>query len=301
MNNPPGSLKDFIELYAQIANGEHSIRLKPRSLAILKSMIDAPEEAAAKSISELAEEHGLHISSITRLSQKLGYNGFHQLRNVFRGNLREKRKYYSDQVKELLQKQDGGPETEEATVMNRVVTDELGNILRMLDKGQDEQFSLIVDKIKNARHLAILGLRGCYPVAYFFAFYLRMIRDHVSLLGQAGNTIAEDLAKLDEQSLLITISVPPYTKSTISACRVCKENHIPLIAITDNPASPLAAYTNDVLATPIEGSYFFSPIAAMMLCIESLLAELVVQLGDDALIRINRTEKILNRLDIEQH
>ena len=261
-------------------------------------MIDAPEETAAKSISELSTEHGIHISSITRLAQKLGFHGFHELKGVFRSNLKNKSNYYTEQVKHLLQ-QDHEKTIDGTSVLGQLVQDEWSNVLRMVDEVEKEKLQTVVDLIKNATHVAVLGLRGSYPAAYYLSFYLRMILNNVSLLGKPGNTIGEDISRLDRGGLLIAISVTPYTLQTIAASRLCKSHQIELVTITDNLASPLATMTNNVLLTPMQGKYFFSPIVAMMLCIECLLAEIVIQLGDDALSRLNRLETVLGALEIE--
>ncbi len=295
---PPKNLKELADLYSRVRGGEHSVRLNQRNLTLLKGMIDSPDETAAKSISELAKEHGLHNSSITRLAQKLGFQGFHDLKGLFRSNLKKQHSYYTDQVKHLLQ-QDQQIIHGNTSILNQVAKDEWSNVLQMMDKVDDKTLLAVIDLIKNAGQVMVLGMRGCYPVALYLSFYLRMIFDRVSLAGLSGNTLSEDLSRMERDSLLIAVSVPPYTKETIDACRICTEHDIELVAITDNISSPLAAETNNVLLAPIRGNYFFSPIAAMMICVETLLAELVIQLGEKALTRLKRTEIFLGSLQVE--
>jgi len=126
-----------------------------------------------------------------------------------------------------------------------------------------------------------------------------MIRDRVTLFGQAGHTLAEDLSVLKPGDLLIAISVTPYTRDTVEACRICKQQAVDIISITDSLSSPLAIETDNFLITSIEGDYFFSPIAATIICIETLLSELVKELGEKAIQRLNHTEYILEQLEIE--
>lgn len=297
-SSPPNNLKELADLYSRIKGGEHVVRLNQRNLTLLKSMIESPDETAAKSISELAEEHGLHNSSITRLAQKLGFQGFHDLKGLFRSNLKKQHSYYTDQVKHLLQ-QDQQLIHGNTSILNQIVKDEWSNVLQMMEKVEDKTLLTVIDLIKNAEQVIVLGLRGCHPVAFYLSFYLRMIRDRVSLAGQSGHTLGEDLSGMQRGSLLIAISVSPYTKETIDACRICSEYDIELVAITDNISSPLAAETNNLLLAPIRGNYFFSPIAAMMIYVEALLAELAIQLGEKALTRLKRTETLLGSLQME--
>ncbi len=49
----------------------------------------------------------------------------------------------------------------------------------------------------------------------------------------------------------------------------------------------------------MRGIIFFSPIVAAMICIETLLSELVKQSGDKAIQRLNQVEYILEKLETE--
>jgi len=295
---PPDSLEELCDLYVKIYNGKHSIRLTKRNLTVLKSMLDAPSETAAKSISEIAGESGVHISSITRLSQKLGFQGFQGLKTLFRTNLKKQRGFYSEQVKRFLQRERDNS-ADDITIFEQVIQDEWSNVMVTHDAFDEEKFAEIISLIINADHVLVLGLRGSYPAAYFLSFYMQMIRDGVTLAGKPGHTIGEDLALLKPGGLVIAIGISPYTRETVNACRFCAQQGIDLVAVTDSFSSPLATETENRLVAAIHGTYFFSPIAAVIICIEAILSKLVAQLGDEAIIRLNHAEKILEKLDIE--
>lgn len=295
---PPENIEELRHLYAQIRNGEHATRLTSRTLAVLKRMLDEPSETAAKSISEIARENDINISSITRLAQKLGFDGFPSLKDLFRSNLKQRKRFYSEQVKKFLHAGSAGHEGK-TSILERVIQDEWSNVMMMADAFDEQQFAAIIKQLVNARHILIVGLRSAYPLAHYLGFYLKMIRDSVTLIGQAGHTLAEDLSVLNPGDLLIAISVNPYTKDTVEACRVCKNQGVDIVAITDRLSSPLVFETDNFLITSIEGDYFFSPIVAAIVCIETLLSELVKQLGDKAIQRLNHTEYILEKLETE--
>lgn len=297
-DHTPKSLEELRQLYIKIHNGEHATRLTDRTLAVLKRMLDEPDETAAKSISEIALENDINISSITRLAQKLGFNGFPSLKGLFRSNLKQRRSFYSEQVKKFLQKGYAGHDGK-TSLLERVIQDEWSNVMLMADTFDEQKFATIIKLMVKAERILIVGLRSSYPLAHYLGFYLKMIRDRVTTIGQAGHTLAEDLSVLQPGDLLIAISVNPYTKDTVEACRICKHQTVDIIAITDRLSSPLANETDNFLITSIEGDYFFSPMVAAIICIETLLSELVKQLGDKAIQRLNRTEYILEKLETE--
>ena len=206
----PSNIEELRQLYIQIINGNHAIRLSPRNQSVLKSMLDAPSATATKSISELAQENNINISSITRLAQKLGFVGFPDLKNLFRQHLNQKKNFYSGQVEKHLLKGHSGS-TEATQALQHVIQDEWSNVMVMADEFDDKMFTSVIALLANAQRIRVIGLRGSYPLAYYLNFYLNMIRDDVSLLGQAGHSWAEELAALKEGDLLVAIGFSPPT------------------------------------------------------------------------------------------
>lgn len=296
--NTPGNLKELRHLYIKILNKEHEIKLTDRTLDVLRCMLDEPNETAVKSISEIALENDINISSITRLAQKLGFDGFPALKEIFRSSLKQHKGYYSEQVKKFLNKRYIG-QNGKMSLLERVIQDEWSNVMLMADAFDKQRFANIIKLMGNAQRIFIVGLRSSYPLAHYLGFYLKMIRDRVTLIGRAGHTLAEDLSTLKPGDLLIAISVNPYTKDTVKACRFGKHQAVDIIVITDNLSSPLAMETDNFLIVSSERDYFFSPMAAAMICVETLLSELVKQLGDKAIQRLNQTEYILEKLETE--
>ncbi|MGL1932306.1 MAG: MurR/RpiR family transcriptional regulator [Desulfotalea sp.] len=294
----PSNIEELRQLYIQIINGNHAIRLSPRNQSVLKSMLDAPSATATKSISELAQENNINISSITRLAQKLGFIGFPDLKNLFRQHLNQKKNFYSGQVEKHLLKGHSGS-TEATQALQHVIQDEWSNVMVMADEFDDKMFTSVIALLANAQRIRVIGLRGSYPLAYYLNFYLNMIRDDVSLLGQAGHSWAEELAALKEGDLLVAIGFSPYTRDTVSACKIAKNKNIDLVVITDSNSSPLAIEADNFLLTSIQGDYFFSPIAAAMIIIEALLSALVKKLGPNSIQQLDHAETILNALNIE--
>jgi DNA-binding MurR/RpiR family transcriptional regulator len=294
----PETIEELRHLYIKIRNHEHTIRLTDRTLAVLKHMLEEPNETAVKSISEIAQENNINISAITRLAQKLGFSGFTDLKKVFRNGLVQRKSFYSGQVKKFLRKGSANHKGK-ASFLERVIQDEWSNVMLMADTFDEKRFANSIKLMVNAKRILIVGLRGCYPLAHYLGFYLKMIRDGVSIIGHAGHTLPDDLSVLRPGDLLIAISTNPYTKATADACHIGKLLAADIITITDSLSSPLAMETDNFLIASAEGDYFFNPMVATIICIETLLSELVKQLGDKAIQRLKHTEYILEELETE--
>jgi len=297
-NHSPEDLEALRQAYIKIRQGKDSRRFGARTMAALEQMLNEPHETAIKSISEIAQEHGISTSSLTRMAQRMGFNGFPGLRALFEQNLRQRKGFYSKQVENFLQRKHVYDNTE-SDLLGQIIQDEWSNVMFMFENFEDERFAATIDLIVKAKRVTIIGLRSSYLLAYYLGFYLRLIRDAVSTAGQAGHTLAEDLSLLHRGDLLIAISLKPYTKNTVDACRIARKQKVDIVAITDSVSSPLASETNNFLITPVEKEYFFTPIAAAIIGIETILSAVVKRLGEQASRKLKHTEYILEKMEIE--
>lgn len=295
---PPQNLEELRQTYSEIVRGGRQRRFGVRSLKILKTMLDSPAEAAVKSISQIAIEHGTNTSTVTRLAQRLGFPGFPAYQQIFRAQLREGPSFYSTQVKTFLESSASTINSNDSS-LQQVVHQEWGNVMATLEKYDRIRFKRVVERLVTASRVFILGLRGVFPLAFYLAYYLRFIRDNVMVLGKAGHTLAEDLAPLQAGDLLLAISLRPYTRNTVIACREARRQGAALVAITDTHSSPLAAETEEALIASSIGPYFFTPLASLAVYTEALLSEAVKSLGTEAVSKLKRIENLFERMDIE--
>jgi DNA-binding MurR/RpiR family transcriptional regulator len=294
----PQNLEELGQRYSEIISEGHQKRFGVRSLKILKAMLDSPAEAAVKSISQIAKEQGTDTSTVTRLAQRLGFPGFPSYQQVFRQYLKERPSFYSTQVKKFLESTKQTVDSNDSA-LQQVAHKEWGNVMATLEKYDKARFKNVIDLLLTAKRVSILGLRSVFPLAFYLAYYLRLIRDNVMVLGKSGHTLAEDLALLQQGDLLLAISIRPYTKDTIITCREAKRQGVKLVAITDSHSSPIAVETESTFIASSEGPYFFTPLTSLVIYAEALLSEAVKALGNDAISKLKRVENLFGRMEIE--
>jgi len=261
-------------------------------------MLVDPGATSVKTISELADELAVHRSSLTRLAQKLGFNGFPDFQAVFRRELKGKTNFYTNQVEKFLQKETGSDECDKP-IIEEVSSTEWSNFLQAMENFDEKDFEAVADSLMGARRVALLGLRGSYPVAYFLGYYLKMIRDDVSIIGMAGHILAEEIGNLHPGDVLLAISAAPYTKSTINACRMAGNLGVDVMAITDSRMSPLKDVAKHTLLAACKGAYFFTPQTSLMVYAESLLAAVVKKSDETAINNLKKKEMIFAEMDSE--
>src|SRR3546814_20108883 len=88
----PRSIEELRELVVLISREQSPISLGGKALDVLARLVDAPEQAAVRTISELGDLLSVNASTLTRLSKKLGFAGFKDFQNIFRQARSEERR-----------------------------------------------------------------------------------------------------------------------------------------------------------------------------------------------------------------
>ena len=73
-------------------------------------------------------------------------------------------------------------------------------------------FEAAVDTILGAKHLYIIGIRSCAPLASFLAFYCNLMFENVHLLTtNSSSELFEQMLRINEEDAIIGISFPRYS------------------------------------------------------------------------------------------
>ena len=98
----------------------------------------------------------------------------------------------------------------------------LANVRDGFETNSTATLSTCAEALGSARRVYVVGLRGCFPVAFFFHYVYRMFRDNVVLLDGRGGTFADESRALEPGDLVFAISVEPYTHETVRAVDYAK-------------------------------------------------------------------------------
>lgn len=271
-------------------------KIGKRALNAIQNMLDNPNETAISSISSLADKNNINASTLTRLAKKLGYTGFNDLKNVFRRHVSESQKYYSYHIEQLLEPSETD---DQEGMMHLVAREEMANIMKILEQTKISQLKNAAKALVNKRRVHILGLRASFSVAHYLAYYLGMIGIAVKVLGNLGQTLAEDLAEIKKEDTVVVISFRPYTKDTVVACRTARKVGAEIVSITDHALSPIIDKKGSTLIVENRNPFFFDNAASTLVLTEALLAEVVNLLGDKAINELKRREALFEELETE--
>lgn len=207
---------------------------------IAKYVLENLSEAAFETASQLGKKNGKSETSVIRFAYSLGYSSFSEMNNAMKESVLKKTNNghrsicQSDQLLKLAPEQ--ASELFEKTVTN--YSEAFSNI-------NFNDFVEICDLIMTKKKILIIGYMDSFGVASELLHVLDKLRTDVyffRLLIEERNM----LYKMDEDSLVITISFEPHYKYSLEHTMTAKKGGCKLITISDNllnPYNQLADYS----------------------------------------------------------
>lgn len=286
---------DFADISKRIADSYPT--LSPQLQAAARYILDHPDDVALLSMRGLAARADLHPSTMVRLAKSFGCGSYQDFRAPFQKRLRARPDGYLAKARTLQARGQGG----EATLTQEVLSANLANLRETFEINSPADFEAAAKALGKGRGLFIVGMRGVYPVAYFFHYAYSMFRDNAVLLDGRGGAFSDGLRNFGRDDVILAISFHPYTVETVRAIDYAKEQGGKAVVITDSPVSPLAKNADEVLIIKNESPSFYHSVAAGITAVEELIALLVVEGGQTALDAIGESEKQLESFHAYWH
>ncbi|WP_337270203.1 MurR/RpiR family transcriptional regulator [Oryzifoliimicrobium ureilyticus] len=294
----PRTLEELRALTVDIRRGETGLSLGSKALDVLSRLVDIPEQAAVRSISELSAALGVNPSTLTRLAQRLGYGGFNDFQGIFREAITDDERYfYSRQAGRLISARKG--DGEEHAVLVRLAIESKANIDGFLAQLDDGHLRHAAALLAHAPRIRVYGVRQFHAFASFLTYGLSMLRDDVGLLDSPRLGEAEGLAQLSAGDVLVVASCAPYTRNVADVATIAARYGIRVIAVTDTRSSPLVAPSEHAFFVPHASSFFSNSMGAYVVFCEGLLNLVAGSLGETAVNALARREALIKDLRIE--
>lgn len=291
---PPTSVEDLRRLVEQERSARGRDRMGERTLAVLVDMLARPGSAAVQSISELAAHNGVDASTLTRLGKRLGFDGFTPLQDVFRRHVSDTQPFYSGHVNELVTRQDKGG----TSALQQLAQSECQKVLAVAGTLNQKTLDEAANMLIQARHVHVLALRGTYALSHFFGTFLSTMRNAVTIMGGPAFQLAEDLARIQRDDLLVAMTYRPYTREVVKAVHLAKAEGIPVLALTDaGSAIEVSGAAGTTIA--VDQPYYFDSMLPHYFAAEAVLMTVVRKLGPKALDVTRRREAFVKAMDVE--
>lgn len=259
---PPATIAALLDRLAQISG------TLPRRLQQCADHIAAqPDSIALSTVAQVAEAAGVPPSAMMRFCQLLGFSGYAEMQRLFRSALTSPPPDYATRLARL---KSGGADHPAALLAEFVEAgrQSLEHLARDLDETKLDQSVTILSQ---ASTIHLVGFRRSFPVAAYLAYVFdklgvpAILHDGVAGLGQRS--------ALRPGDALLAITFAPYSDETLALARDARALGLPVVILTDPPATRLAPLADAVLTvTEVDFGAFRSLSAAIALALALALA-----------------------------
>jgi DNA-binding MurR/RpiR family transcriptional regulator len=268
----------------------------PRQLqAAARWALDHPQDVALLTVREQAKRAGVVPATMTRLAQRLGFDGYDAVRDLYAESLRRRASsaVFLPKAEELVarRKLKG-----EASLAHDLIDTLVHQMAGLAQADALARLAAAVDVLAKARRVHVLGQRSCYPVAFHFAYVFGLAGGRVRLLDAPGGIGADALRDAGKGDALLAISVKPYTRTTVEITRYAARRGVAVVAITDSAVSPLARLASAAILVPTESPSFFHTVTPAFAVVEALAALLAAAGGEAALTAVRGIEEQMRAL-----
>jgi DNA-binding MurR/RpiR family transcriptional regulator len=225
-----------------------------------------PLQAAAMPIDELAATVGVSVATANRFARALEFDGYSQFRAAlvlgFEATLAP--------VEKLRHKLERSASV--ADVFASTLADIERNVARTRQSLDPRACERAVDAVLKAQRIYIVGFGSSSWLGGLLQRSLDPYRDDVHLLAtrEGASFAAKVLSRAQSTDLLIAIAFPRYLADTVLLARLARDAGVPVLALTDRVASPLAPVATVALYAQADSHYFANSEASVLALMEAL-------------------------------
>ena len=253
---------------------------------IASYIMDHYDTAVFMTAATLGKEIGISESTVVRFAAGLGYDGYPK----FQKALEEWVKSKWNSLQQMGAKYGNSSQSEILTSVIRADMEKMEDTIHNLDPAA---FETAVSSILEAKHVYVIGLRSCEPLASFLSFYLSMLRGDVMQLKTTSTTeLFEQMIRVSDEDVVIGISFPRYSMRTLKAMEFANDRNAKVITITDSVHSPMNLYSSCNLLARSDMVSIVDSLVAPLSVINALVVALCVKAPEQASKNLKDLEEV---------
>ena len=213
--------------------------LPPTARRIATYIDQHAQDVIRMSITELAEQTDASEGSVVGLCQRLGIDGFQELKILLSRDLVDPVRM----IQEDLHESDSV-----ADVAEHVFAAHIASLQETRKLLVSQSLTRAVEILRAARRIEVYGIGSSGPIAQDLAYRLLQLGRDAKVVSDS-HIQAVSAAMTDSSTAVVTISHSGSTRETVLATRLAREAGARTIGITKLGKSPLARYCDIVLHT----------------------------------------------------
>ena len=259
---------------------------------IAKYIMESYDKAAFMTASRLGKTVGVSESTVVRFAVELGYVGYPSMQKALQAMILNR--LTSVQRIEVTNDRIGDQD-----VVSMVLQADIDKI-RMTNEELDRaSFDAAVNAIAKAENIYILGVRSSASLASFLGFYLNYMFNNVKLVTDSGTgSVFEQIVRVSPRDVVIGISFPRYSSSTIKGIQFCRDIGATVIGLTDAIDSPVGQCSDYVLVAKSDMVSLVDSLVAPLSMINALVVATAQRREKELANTLNKLERIWDEYEV---
>lgn len=278
--------KEVLSMQARLSRA----KLTPKDKVVLDYIWKNQEKACFMTASELAGLLGVSASTVVRVSARLGFESYSQMKRALQEELAARQQTKRERIP--YEKIEDMAELDEDQLIEAIRKNALRNVETDLAAGDSQAYRTAADLVAAASRVYVVGHRACAGLASALSVMLGCVRSDVQSL-PSQRPMIDSLIDLTPQDAVILIGCDRYSSDTVFAGRMAREAGSRIVALTDQCSSPLCQGADAVIFCSAEGLSFYNSYAALMMAMEVLTGLVSRRNQEQNETRLKRMEEYL--------
>lgn len=256
---------------------------------------DNYDKAVFLTAAKMGQVVGVSESTVVRFATHLGYKGYPEFQKALEEMVRNK-------LNSIQRMEVTYGRISQSHILETVLQSDQEKIKDTLEHIDEHAFELAVDTIIKAKHIYIVGIRSCAPLAAFMAFYFNLMIENVTLL-QTNNSseLFEQMVRISKDDVIIGISFPRYSMRTLKAMEFANNRNAKVITLTDSVHSPMNLYSSCNLIARSDMASIVDSLVAPLSVINALIVALCMKKQGEVAKTLETLEDIWNEYQVYEN
>lgn len=258
---------------------------------IAKYILEYYDKAAFMTANKLGKTVGVSESTVVRFAVELGYDGYPKMQKALQEMV----------LNRLTSVQRIGVTNDrigDQDVVSMVLQSDIEKLRQTGETVSREDFSSAVNAILKAKRVYIMGVRSAAPLANFLGYYLNYMFNNVHIITNSGTEMFEKIVGITSEDVVIAISFPRYSSSTLRGAQYCRSTGATVIGLTDTRLSPLGQNADHVLVAKSDMVSLVDSLVAPLSVINAMIVAIASKRERELTTTFNALERIWDQYHV---
>jgi len=268
-------------------------KFTPSEVLIAEALRTQAFEIPFSSALRMSAALGVSEATLIRFARRIGFNSYAELQKELREEIRQR---LNQTTLERLHEQKSGDSELHEIFLGSLQQDAI-NLELTRSSVQGPMVESAIEFLSNARRLYVAGSRASAASALFAANMLRYLVDDVRW-SMTPDSFLDELIGIDSSDALLTIALARPARRTLEMVMYAKEKGAKIVAITDNPLSPIADLADSFFIVESDSTAFMQSYTAVTAMISALISGLGAVCSETTELRLAEAERLMERFSL---